>query len=125
MTAPSSVLFHLGVVAATDSDDFFGQLEEAKAVTDDQTDSVQVSIEQTGADARRADADTTANQRQPRSHGDELLLSDVSFGVDSAGVHSSRTARPRTTGPPVVFCELVDQVGYESHVGRLRGVRFL
>lgn len=50
-----------GVVAVTDPDDFFGQLDEAEVVTDDQTDSVETSVEQTEADALRADADTTAN----------------------------------------------------------------
>ncbi|MDB2248067.1 DUF7845 domain-containing protein [Halorubrum ezzemoulense] len=45
----------------TDPEDSFGQLDEAEAVTDDQTDSVQTSVEQTEADALRADADTPAN----------------------------------------------------------------
>jgi hypothetical protein len=49
------------VVAVTDPDDFFGQLDEAEAVTDDQTDSIETSVEQTEADALRSDADTTAN----------------------------------------------------------------
>ena len=47
------------MVAVTDSDDLFAQLEEAEAVTDDQADSVETSVEQTEADALRAD--TTAN----------------------------------------------------------------
>lgn len=51
----------MGVVAVTDPDDFFGQLDEAEAVTDDQTDSIETSVEQTEADALRSDADTTAN----------------------------------------------------------------
>jgi len=49
------------VVAVTDPDDFFGQLDEVEAVTDDQTDSIETSVEQTEADALRADADTTAS----------------------------------------------------------------
>jgi len=48
------------VVAVTDPDDFFGQLDEAEAVTDDQTDSIETSVEQTEADSLRVDADTTA-----------------------------------------------------------------
>jgi len=34
------------VVAVTDSDDFFGQLDEADPVTGDQTDSIQSSVTQ-------------------------------------------------------------------------------
>ncbi|WP_435161125.1 Lrp/AsnC family transcriptional regulator [Halorubrum sp. SY-15] len=45
----------------TDSDHFFKQLDEAEAVTDDQTDSIETSVEQTEADALRADADTAPN----------------------------------------------------------------
>ncbi len=49
------------MVAVTNPEDFFGQLNEAEAVTDDQEDSIETSVEQTEADALRADADTTAN----------------------------------------------------------------
>jgi predicted transcriptional regulator len=49
------------VVAVTDPDDFFGQLDEAEAVTDDQADSIETMVEQTEADALRTDADTTPN----------------------------------------------------------------
>lgn len=34
------------MVTVTDSDDFFGQLDEAEAVTGDQTDSIQSSVTQ-------------------------------------------------------------------------------
>jgi len=40
MTAPYLVVSHLRVVAVIDSDDFFGQLDEVEAVTDDQIDSI-------------------------------------------------------------------------------------
>jgi DNA-binding IclR family transcriptional regulator len=49
------------VAAVTDPDDFFGLHEEAEAVTDGQTDSVETPAEQTEADALRADTDTIAN----------------------------------------------------------------
>ena len=45
----------------TDPDDFFGQLDAAESVTDDQTDSIQSSIEQTEADELRTSADTTSD----------------------------------------------------------------
>ena len=38
----------------TDPDDFFGQLDEAEPVTDDQTDSIQSSVEQTETDKQRS-----------------------------------------------------------------------
>lgn len=49
------------MVAVTDPEDLFGQLDEAEAVTEDQADSIETSVEQTEAGELRADADTTAN----------------------------------------------------------------
>jgi hypothetical protein len=42
------------VVAVTGPDDFFGQLDDAEPVTDDQTDSIQSSVEQTEADNQQS-----------------------------------------------------------------------
>ena len=46
------------MVYVTDPDDLFDQLDTAEPVTDDQTDSVQSSVEQTEADELRSSAQT-------------------------------------------------------------------
>lgn len=88
------------VVAVTDAGDLFGQLDEADPVTDDDTDTVQSSVEQSEADEIRAST-------------------SMSGGSSASDEKSRRTVRPRYVAR-CRFCRCkFNQHGIaEAHEGR-------